>query len=94
MVGIITLTTILAITFLLATGGTAPEGLIAIGAGGVGALATLLTGSSVNDREELKLRGAIQASLASPENAQQTSAAIASVNTQPSSGPQPGGQTL
>lgn len=49
-VGIITLVTVLAITFLLGTGREAPDGLIAIGAGGVGALATLLTGAT--HREE------------------------------------------
>ena len=45
-VGLITLTTVVAITILLAMGREAPDGLIAIGAGGVGALATLLTGQA------------------------------------------------
>lgn len=48
-VAAITLTVIIAITALLAMNREAPEGLIAIGAGGVGALSTLLT---VESRKE------------------------------------------
>lgn len=43
-VGAIVMLTIFAVTLLLLAGKTAPDGLIAVAAGGVGALATLLTG--------------------------------------------------
>lgn len=78
-VGLITFSTVVAVTALLFGNHAAPEGLIAIGASGAGALATLLTTSGQGDREELKLRGTLQAAMASPENAQSTADAITSL---------------
>lgn len=43
LLGAVTILSVVATTVLLANGDAAPEGVIAIGAGGVGALATLLT---------------------------------------------------
>ncbi len=56
MVGVITMTTVLATAILLGAGRETPEGLIAVAAGGVGALATLLTGSTHADRAELQIQ--------------------------------------
>lgn len=55
-IGIVTVLSVVCTTAILFGGNEAPEGLIAIGAGGVGALATLLTtqrGANIAAREEL-----------------------------------------
>lgn len=55
-VAAITLVTVLSVAILLGAGRETPEGLIAVAAGGVGALATLLTGSTHADRAELQIQ--------------------------------------
>jgi hypothetical protein len=89
MVGLITMVTVLSTAILLGAGRETPEGLIAVAAGGVGALATLLTGSTHADRAELQIQSSANTTqalvtAATPEAASQALTAM----TLPESAPE------
>lgn len=90
-IGVITFTTVLSVALLLGAERTAPDGLIAVAAGGVGALATLLTGSSSADREEMQIQGAVrsQQTLVSQVAPEDTVAALIATNPPPTNGDSP-----